>query len=445
MSTSPQIPDAVLPVRLTRRRTGGNFCSGCRPNDFHRLPGIACRLDCGAGYHIPRDLALQRLAIDAQHLDYRSRLCLGDFWLHDFRSPELFEDMQLRIAFIAAIGFSIVRIPKDSPNKWVSVLGKAVPLLFVVGVLVAVNGALFNDAFTKDDEIVLKKRDFFGTVKVLDNTKTSRYDDSQEEKYTLLNGRINHGFQYRDKAHRRERTSYYAPGSGVGIAIAQHPNRANGLKLGVIGLGTGTIASWVEEKDEIVFYEINPIVKEIAYSEYFTYLSDANVPKENVILGDARIKLAQQLKEGQNQQFDVLAVDAFSSDAIPRHLLTQECIELYKKHLKSDGILAIHISNRFLNLKPIVYKLAELAEYEAFYISFNDNDDAWGEMGDMQSSWILLTNNKEFYESDAFKPNTDRWNPEKDVLWTDDFGSIFQVLNFDLPSVYDLFGFNTSE
>lgn len=357
-------------------------------------------------------------------------------------NPKAFVDSQeLRIALVVAIGFCIVRVPKDSLKKWVSVLGKLVPLAFVIVVLIAINAVLFDDAFSNDPNVVMKKRDFFGTVKILDNTKSSRYDGTQDKKYTLLNGRINHGFQFRDEAFRRERTSYYAPGSGVGVAIAQHPNRENGLKLGVIGLGTGTIAAWVEEKDEIIFYEINPIVKEVAYSEFFTYLRDANVPKENVVLGDARIKLAQQLREGDKQQFDVLAVDAFSSDAIPRHLLTQECIELYKEHLKTDGILAIHISNRFLNLEPIVYKLAELAGYKSFCVSFNDDDDAWGEMGDLQSTWILLTNNRELYESEEFLLNTDSWNPETDILWTDDFGSIFQVINFDMDSVYKVFGF----
>ena len=363
-----------------------------------------------------------------------------------FQSPEVFENFQLRIAFIAAIVFGVNRMPNESTKPWVNKLGRIVPLLFIVGVVFAVNGALFNDAFNRDSDIVLMKRDFFGTVKVLDNTLVVGFDEEEDDKkFTLLNGRINHGFQYQDEAHRRERTSYYAPGSGVGIAIEQHPNRSDGLKLGVIGLGTGTIASWVNQKDEIIFYEINPIVKEIAYSEYFSYLRDANVPPENVILGDARVKLAQQLKEGKSQQFDVLAVDAFSSDAIPRHLLTQECLELYKQHLKSDGILAIHISNRYLDLEPIVFKLAELAGYKSFLIDFDDDDEAWGEMGDMYSSWVLLTNNKEFYESESFLPNTDPWDPQDDIVWTDDFGSIFQVLDFDLDSIYEMFGFDDSQ
>ena len=154
---------------------------------------------------------------------------------------------------------------------------------------------------------------------------------------TLVHGTITHGLQYMAKERRRLHTTYYGSASGVGIAIEN--TRHSAQRVGMIGLGTGTIASYGRAGDYYRIYEINPLVLEVARRE-FTYLLDCPA-KVDVVLGDARLSLERE----PSQQFDVLAVDAFSGDAIPVHLLTLETFRLYFRHLRPDGILAVHVSN----------------------------------------------------------------------------------------------------
>ena len=149
------------------------------------------------------------------------------------------------------------------------------------------------------------------------------------------------------------------------------------------------------------------------------------------MLGDARVKLEQELAEEHPQQFDILAVDAFSSDAIPMHLLTQECFELYWKHLKPDGILAVHISNRFLDLSHLVRSLAWDADKTAILIDFDT--DLEHESG---STWILITTNQQFIDSEEVQYFSSEWDLPY-LIWTDDFGSLRQVLRSE--DIWDTF------
>src|SRR5262249_17147766 len=145
---------------------------------------------------------------------------------------------------------------------------------------------------------------------------------------------------------RRAPTTYYAEGSGIGLAIRHHP-RAGQLKVGVVGLGAGTLAAYGQEGEKYRFYEIDEVVVKISEAN-FTFRSDSAADCQDVVLGDARLMMEQEEPQG----YDVLAIDAFSGDAIPVHLLTRECMDVYRKHLKPDGVLAIHISNRYLDLLP---------------------------------------------------------------------------------------------
>ncbi len=155
----------------------------------------------------------------------------------------------------------------------------------------------------------------------------------------------------------------------MGLAIEQHPRRAEAnpddrwLRIGVVGLGAGTVAALGQEGDEIRFYDINPDVIRIA-KEYFYFLDDSEADW-TIAEGDARLMLEQELLDDGSQQFDVLIMDAFSSDAIPMHLLTTECVEMYWKHLKPDGILVVNISNRNVDLTPIIRAIADLSDKQA--------------------------------------------------------------------------------
>jgi SAM-dependent methyltransferase len=184
-------------------------------------------------------------------------------------------------------------------------------------------------------------------------------------------------------------------------------------------LGAGTLAAYGNPGDYLHFYEINPAVVNIANS-VFTYLRESAARKE-ITLGDARLSLENE----PPQHFDVLAVDAFSGDAIPVHLLTREAIALYLRHLKPNGILAIHTSNTYLRLNPVVKQLAENAGYQARSVKNESDDDQFI----ATAEWVLVTRNRTFLNSDIIqKDSTEIEIPQGLRLWTDDYNNLFQIL-----------------
>ena len=201
-------------------------------------------------------------------------------------------------------------------------------------------------------------RNFFGILWVVDRT------DQAGDYRQLTHGRIKHGSQYAKEPLRSQPTSYFGPRGGVGVVMEALQKEKQSISLGVIGLGAGTMAAWGRPGDTTHFYEINPDDEAVA-RKWFTYLSGskANV---DVALGDARIVLEREIAEGRKNDFDIFVVDAFSSDAIPVHLLTKECADLYKQRLKPGGLLMMHISNRSLNLEPVVRGIAEHLGWKAY-------------------------------------------------------------------------------
>jgi spermidine synthase len=226
--------------------------------------------------------------------------------------------------------------------------------------------------------------------------------------------------------------SYYADGSGFSICIKtqrdiasnEQPSR-DGLKVGVLGLGIGSMLSWATPEDEFVFYEINPKVEEIA-REWFTFLDSHE--KSEVVIGDGRIMLEMETKKGIDRQFDLLAIDAFSSDSIPVHLLTDECFDVYQKHLKEDGILLFHISNRFINLKPVVFATTKKRGLTASYVVHKSSEDE----SISGSDWILVTNEKVANHTRLKSAATDYQLPANAPQWTDDFASLAPVMNWSI-------------
>ncbi len=270
-------------------------------------------------------------------------------------------------------------------------------------------------------------RNFYGVLRV---NHLENFGDENGEKNELIHGRIQHGFQYLGREERRIPTTYYGSPSGIGMAIEHHPRRGaeagadKTLRIGVVGLGCGTIAAYGKTGDYIRYYEINPEVIRIS-DKYFSYRRDSAAEVE-VVLGDARIKMEQELADGQPQRFDVLAVDAFSSDSIPMHLLTKECVELYRQHLKPDGLLCLHLSNRFLNLEGVARGVAEVLGCQGVRI----DSDADLSQGLDSTTWVIVTKNRAFLNTPAIRNAISPWTDEDPppLVWTDDYGSLWQTI-----------------
>jgi len=256
--------------------------------------------------------------------------------------------------------------------------------------------------------------------------------EDYEERRIFVSGKIDHGSQIFRPQPSLEPHSYYADGSGFSICIetqrelaaAESPPRA-GIKVGVLGLGIGSMLSWTEPGDEFVFYEINPRVEEIA-REWFTFLPTYEDQCE-VVIGDGRIMLEKETRRGVNREFDVLAVDAFSSDSIPIHLLTDECFDVYEKHLKEDGVLLFHISNRFIDLKPVLFAATKARGLSASHVVHQT--DAVDHTG---SDWVLVSNEKVAGLDRIKSVRQEYVMPENAPRWTDDFASLAPVINWSL-------------
>jgi SAM-dependent methyltransferase len=266
-------------------------------------------------------------------------------------------------------------------------------------------------------------RGFFGVLKV----EEEHAGDPDRHVYLLRHGRIVHGFQFVSEAKRRLATSYYGEGSGIAIALLHHPKRERAapeeraLRIGVAGLGVGTIAAYGEPGDVLRFYEINPDVIRFATMGMFTYLEDTPA-RVQIVQGDARVSLERE----PNQHFDVLAIDAFSSGAIPVHLLTAEAFAVYLRHLQPDGVLAIDVSNRTLDLTPVVWGLARHFGLAGVQVARKASTDgaSWG------SLWILLTRDVAFLGepgvADERAPHESR--VAELPFWTDDHSSLLPLL-----------------
>jgi SAM-dependent methyltransferase len=260
-------------------------------------------------------------------------------------------------------------------------------------------------------------RNFYGGLKVRDSGDPG----SLEATRTLTHGTINHGEEYLNIARRDLPTTYYGPNTGIGLAI-RDKQKAGAIRIGVIGLGTGTTAAYGRLGDYIRYYEINPLVLELAKKEFF-FLADCKAKLE-VAMGDARLSLEQELKDGHPQNFDVLAVDAFSSDSIPVHLLTKEAMDLYFRHLRPDGILAVHISNRYLNLQPVLEGEVHATQKIARIVDTDDDDtqDVFG------ATWVLITSPATGFKGEALSDSEPLDSKKTVRLWTDDYSNLFKIL-----------------
>jgi hypothetical protein len=284
-------------------------------------------------------------------------------------------------------------------------------LLIGVGLLA---GYLGRQERVLAKDVRLRVRNFYGALEVRDDLPTKDYAER-----TLLHGTINHGSQLLDPVLKYVTTSYYGKKSGVGRAIGAVEEKGP-VRVGVIGLGAGVLSNYGRKGDYYRIYEINPLVEGIAQTQ-FSFFPHSPADKK-ILMGDARLTMESQ----EPQNFDVIAVDAFSSDAIPVHLLTREAVKLYFRHLQPAGILALHISNRYLDLEPVCEGSAVALGKLAMVV----DDDGEEAPYFSSSTWVLLTDNGDWFKAASFRdankhPAAMRTNFRP---WTDDYSNLFQIL-----------------
>jgi len=286
--------------------------------------------------------------------------------------------------------------------------------------LTGLGAALIVEAIQPIPGTRFMTRNFYGVLQVV--------EDREEEWTELDHGRILHGFQYEQPEYARLPVSYFTKGSGLGLAITNHPRREVGLRIGVLGLGVGTIAAYCGVRDTICFYEINPAIIDLSKGShpFFTYLKDCPGHVE-VRLGDARLVMEEEILEHKEQRFDILALDAFSGDAPPVHLLTKEAFGMYLAHLRDpEGIIAVNISNYYVNLIPVVEGFARGEGLSSVLICVDDNTE-----GQLASDWILLSRSHTVLMREPIAAAATPWDSVsvKEIRpWTDDYSNLMKVL-----------------
>ncbi|MBV9400158.1 MAG: fused MFS/spermidine synthase [Bryobacterales bacterium] len=285
----------------------------------------------------------------------------------------------------------------------------------------ALSGYLVRHHWEEQKTQRLSVRNFYGVLKIHDDDPSER-----DAERSLTHGTINHGSQLLAPELRYVTTSYYGENSGIGRAIRAIHEKGP-ARIGSIGLGAAVISNYGKLGDYLRIYEINPLVEGIAQT-WFTFYPHSQADKK-ILMGDARLTLENQLKAGDIQNFDVLSVDAFSSDAIPIHLLTREALDLYFHHLKPNGILALHISNRYLDLAPVCASGAAYFHKDARTI----NDDGALASYFSSSTWVLVTSDPSWFLTNSFADAdiSKTKFPANFRAWTDDYSNIIQILRLN--------------
>ena len=266
------------------------------------------------------------------------------------------------------------------------------------------------------EDTIRASRNFYGALRVRQN------GTGAGARRDLLHGTILHGDQYQNGDRRRLATTYYGPGSGIAVALHRLRPDGQALDVAMIGLGTGTLTAWGRPGDRYRIYELNPDIVTIARRD-FSYLADSRADI-GIVMGDARLSMERELADRSALPFDIIAVDAFSSDSIPVHLITREALAVFLHHLKPDGIVAFHVSNRFLKLAPVVQQLATDAGARSIDIIDDPDEDEF-----VSSEWVLVTRNEAFAKDEVVTKLATPIEPIPDLpMWTDQFNNLFKIL-----------------
>jgi hypothetical protein len=293
--------------------------------------------------------------------------------------------------------------------------------MYLITFCVIVGVALYKQTKLIYTDTIETARNFYGALIVSEFNK----EDPQHRLLIMRHGKIVHGYQFENLRYRRVPTAYYGIQSGVGRVLMNFPKQAS-RRIGVVGLGVGTIAAYCRTGDYIRFYEINPLVQQLAERD-FSFLADCRGQKD-IVIGDARLSMEHE----PSQQFDLLVLDAFNSEVPPLHLLTKESFQIYLKHLTSDGIIAVNISSKQVNLQKVLSSIVKDLSMPMVVLTDFDQE---GDVARMPSEWALIINRDtpaEFLNQKAIQEAVypSRQAVSTIPVWTDDYTSLYQVLNW---------------
>lgn len=302
----------------------------------------------------------------------------------------------------------VVTVSLMQSHAYLTVLTKRAFWLLGIGFVIGLAVLRISDHRTKAEGVTWMGRNFYGSLKV--------FTQVRDGYRSMLHGQIIHGQQFIAPEQQQLPTSYFTHDAGVGLALdakaAQGP-----LRVGVIGVGAGTLLTYGRKEDVYHLYEIDPLVIQLAKQE-FTFIRDAKA-QTDIVLGDARL----QLESESPQNFDVLVVDAFSGDSVPVHLLTREAFAVYFKHLKPNGVLAVHITNAFLDLVPVVQTATD---HFGKQIRLVDHVGDFTKLS-FSSRWALVTADAKFFDNPMLK-NAKVLEERNDFTpWRDDYSSLLSV------------------
>lgn len=329
-------------------------------------------------------------------------------------APMVFDHfIEFQLAIIGCLGLATLQVYRSARR------GAQYLTIFGCGITAAVTMAslmLQTSSTLEKDTLLTRQRNEYGIVMVTEDETYRRF----------VSGNVDHGGQNLSPEIVFEPSGYYTQNSGVGIAFRRSrefkptQGKPSGVNACVVGMGIGAMLAWCEPEDHFSFYELNPAVAEIAKT-HFSFL-DRYQLQSDVYIGDGRILLERQLEQTGSKQFDLLFVDAFSSDAIPQHLITSQCVDLYLQHLDTDGMLIFHITNRFVDLRPVIAALAAEKGLASF---IRENKNGPGDRGTL---WVCLSRNKDLLSAPWMKPLESSWPSDMQTIrWTDDFAPLAPV------------------
>jgi SAM-dependent methyltransferase len=379
-------------------------------------------------FNLAHDIELS-IPVHAAGLFILCMLCHGELALMKPRPARLTE-FYLMVALGGALGSLLVSIlaPRILPGDFELAIGLAAAagvlalrlapagrlgLAAGAAVVAFVSWAAVDHVQTVVADTRVLTRNFYSSLRTRDEVR----EEGTVRK--LIHGTINHGEQFVDADKRRQPIAYFGPKAGIVLAL--EALRRPGMRVGILGLGTGTMAAWGRPGDTYRFYEINPQVIELARSE-FSYLHDSDA-KVELVLGDGRLALERE----PPQRFDLLAADAFSSDSVPMHLITREALELYARHVRPGGVIVFNVTNRYLDLAPVVRRLADSLGLHARVVRHVPEEKEY-QLYD-STDFVLVTSDPKLFERPQLKELAQVIEvPSKVSVWTDDFNNLLQAL-----------------
>lgn len=331
--------------------------------------------------------------------------------------PLIFSDYyEFAFGLTLAAGAALHIVPAPWPFSKKSTLLLIIRYVLIGFILTLIAFGLYDFLKDRNEQYAHVSRNFYGNVKVY----------SSDTYRSLLHGTTLHGMQVTDPGLEFVPLAYYSPESGIGRAFmySRLKGESASVSVGILGLGAGMTAAFCTPGDEFVYYEIDPRIEEIA-REYFTYLDKC--PQAEIRLGDGRILLDQEFRNGEIGKYDLVLADAFNDDTIPVHLITREAIHRYVSHLKDErSIVAVHISNRYLDLLPVLMAIAQEDGLSLLNVQVVSGTQHYSSA----SHWVLLSPSSETFNAEIFAGAASPLSEKRARAWTDSYSNLLSAIDF---------------